>query len=124
MTIPENTLEPGPPRGAVTAVPVFSIDRADGSLHMRYTARTRSIRWKDDAATRERRCLSRGAADTAGTVRLLRVRLQAGEGIVCNNVLHSREAFHDAADAEQQRLLWRARYHDRIAVSSSPDVTA
>ena len=33
--------------------PVFSVDPRDGTLHMRYTARTRSIEWKADAATRE-----------------------------------------------------------------------
>ncbi len=44
-----------------------------------------------------------------------RVRLKAGEGVVCNNVLHNRESFDDAPGAEQQRLLWRARYRDRIA---------
>jgi len=40
--------------------------------------------------------------------------LRAGQGIICNNVLHSRSAFTDAADSGQVRLLYRARYHDRI----------
>jgi len=116
MTIPENTLEPGVRRGPVSG-PVFSVDPADGALHMRYTARTRSIRWKDDAVTREA---------TAFLAKLLsppvplafRVSLEAGEGIVCNNVLHNREAFDDGPGAEQQRLLWRARYRDRVAGTS------
>jgi hypothetical protein len=41
-------------------------------------------------------------------------RLRAGQGIICNNVLHSRTAFTDAADSGRGRLLYRARYHDRI----------
>jgi hypothetical protein len=40
--------------------------------------------------------------------------LRAGQGIICNNVLHKREAFADDAAAGQQRLLYRARYHERI----------
>jgi alpha-ketoglutarate-dependent taurine dioxygenase len=87
------------------------VDPADASLHMRYTARTRSVQWKDDAVTRAAvSCLeARLTPPVAGAVR---VRLQAGEGIVCNNVLHSREAFSDSST--QQRLLWRARYRERV----------
>ena len=43
-----------------------------------------------------------------------RVCLGPGEGIVCNNVLHNREGFSDDADTSRQRLLWRARYRERI----------
>ena len=82
-----------------------------------------SIRWKDDAVTRDAVAFLAELL-TPPVSSAFYVCLQAGEGIVCNNVLHNRAAFHDAADAEQHRLLWRARYHDRIAVSSSPDVTA
>ena len=42
------------------------------------------------------------------------VRLQAAQGIVCNNVLHDREAFRDDAVAGRDRLVWRARYRERI----------
>jgi hypothetical protein len=34
-------------------------------------------------------------------------------GIVANNVLHDRSAFDD--DPAQPRLVWRARYLDRVA---------
>ena len=46
----ERTDEQGIARAAQTG-PVFSIDPASGDLHMRYTARTRSIEWKQDATT-------------------------------------------------------------------------
>lgn len=113
MTIPENTPEPDAHRPAVSG-PVFSVDPTDGSLHMRYTARTRSVRWKDDAVTRDAVAFLEEFL-TAPVSFAFRVCLKAGEGIVCNNVLHNREAFNDAPDTKRQRLLWRARYRDRIA---------
>jgi len=36
-------------------------------------------------------------------------------GLLCNNVLHDRAGFSD--DAGHPRLLYRARYYDRIAGS-------
>jgi len=33
-------------------------------------------------------------------------------GVICNNVLHTRSAFRD--DPAHPRLLYRARYYDRI----------
>jgi len=50
MTIPARADDDGVARPAQPG-PVFSLDE-DGCLHMRYTARTRSIEWKADAATR------------------------------------------------------------------------
>jgi alpha-ketoglutarate-dependent taurine dioxygenase len=113
MTIPERTDEQGVARAAQTG-PVFSVDPETGALHMRYTARTRSIEWKQDAAT---------LAAVAALEKLLasnlqhihRLRLEPGMGLLCNNVLHDRAAFDD--DASAPRLLYRARYHERIAVS-------
>ena len=89
--------------------PVFSVDK--GALHMRYTARGVNISWKDDAATRAARAaLERILAESPYVFRL---RLEAGMGIVCNNVLHARSAFRDAP--RHRRLLYRARYYDRVA---------
>jgi alpha-ketoglutarate-dependent taurine dioxygenase len=113
MTIPERTDEYGVARAAQTG-PVFSIDPTSGGLHMRYTARTRSIVWKQDAAT---------LAAVAALEKLLAsnlphihsVRLESGMGLLCNNVLHDRAEFSDSPD--QTRLLYRARYHERIAAS-------
>ncbi|MFA7299302.1 MAG: TauD/TfdA family dioxygenase, partial [Sideroxydans sp.] len=51
MTIPPREDEYDGVRAAQSG-PVFSLD-ASGNLHMRYTARTRSIEWKQDAATQE-----------------------------------------------------------------------
>ena len=88
---------------------MFSVDPADGQLHLRYTARTRSIVWRGDADT---------AAAVSALVRtmsgpdVLQVHLKPGMGIVANNVLHDRSAFAD--DPAAPRLLYRARYLDRV----------
>jgi alpha-ketoglutarate-dependent taurine dioxygenase len=112
MTIPAN-VEEGVELRPAQSGPVFSVQPVNGALHMRYTARTRSIVWKDDRNTR----LAAGflaellASDSAY---IFRHHLQAGQGVICNNVLHRREAFSDAPEPGRQRLLYRARYHDRI----------
>ena len=112
MTIPANTEAGVEIRPAQTG-PVFSVEPRSGSLHMRYTARTRSITWKDDRMTR----LAVGFLGEllAGeSPFLFRHRLRPGEGIICNNILHKREAFADDPESGRARLLYRARYHDRI----------
>jgi hypothetical protein len=112
MTIPANTEEGGENRPAQTG-PVFSIDPVTGSLHMRYTARTRSIEWKQNAATqRAVKALEQLLAD--GSPHVFRYRLATGEGLLCNNVLHNRTEFADEVDKGIARLIYRARYYDRI----------
>jgi alpha-ketoglutarate-dependent taurine dioxygenase len=110
MTIPAREDADGVARAAETG-PVFTVN-PDGALHMRYTARTRSIEWKRDPAVE---------AAVAALSRVLgedsrfhhRLFLEPGMGIVCNNVLHERTGFVD--DPAAPRLLYRARYYDRIA---------
>lgn len=110
MTIPANAGEDGELRPEVCG-PVFSRDPLTGALHMRYSARKKNIRWRDDDLTRAAVAqLTALLDDRDGPV--LRYRLQAGEGLISNNVLHNRTAFQD--DPDQQRLLYRARYHDRL----------
>ncbi len=111
MTIPERIDEQGIARPAQTG-PVFSIDPASGDLHMRYTARTRSIVWKKDATTLAAvAMLEKLLASDSPHIHL--ARLERGMGLLCNNVLHNRAAFAD--NATTPRLLYRARYFDRIA---------
>lgn len=111
MTIPENRESDGTLRPAATG-PVFFADEATGRLQMRYTARTRSIAWRDDPVTRDaaewlRDWLIRG--DPLGR----RIRLQPGQGIVCNNALHDRTGFTDGEGA-QARIVLRIRFHQRV----------
>jgi len=109
MTIPANYGSEGEIRPAVTG-PVFSYD-ACGEIHMRYSARKRNIRWRGDELTRAAvEFLTGILSETNGPV--FRYRLQPGEGLISNNVLHNRTAFKD--DSGHQRLLYRARFFDRI----------
>jgi alpha-ketoglutarate-dependent taurine dioxygenase len=118
MTIPAN-VEQGSEIRATQSGPVFSLENGMHALHMRYTARTRSILWKDDPVTRNAIEFLRELLNSDSPW-LIRHRLQAGQGIICNNVLHRREAFAD--DAGHKRVLYRARYHERIhATVAGPD---
>lgn len=108
MTIPERRGEDGVARPAQSG-PVFSTDE-DGCLHMRYTARSRSIEWKDDEATAAAVAMLRDVMKQSPAV--WRVRLQPGMGMVGHNVLHERSAFTD--DPRSPRLLLRARFLDRV----------
>ena len=110
MTIPERLDEDGVARVEQPGA-VFSVDEASGALHMRYTARTRSIQWKDDAVTRAAVAFLERLLNTDGPHRF-RLRMAPGMGLVCNNVLHDRAGF--VHDPRQPRLLYRARYLDRI----------
>ena len=110
MTIPGREGESGVARPSQPG-PVFSVDPQDGRLHMRYTARTRSIEWKSDASTLKAAAfVERYLAEDNSDV--LRLRLEPGMGIVANNVLHERSAFVD--DPASPRLIYRARYLDRV----------
>jgi len=109
MTIPPNRVGDEELR-AEQSGPVFSV-AGDGHLHMRYTDRSRSIRWRDDDLTASavralKDFLHRGSAWH------FRGRLEAGWGLLCNNVLHTRTGF---ANRAHERLLYRARYYDRVA---------
>ncbi len=114
MIIPPN-IEQGEFIRGETVGPVFSI-RNDGHLHMRYSARTRNIQWRDDADTQAATAFITDylASDSPY---IFRYRLNANEGVISNNVLHNRTSFEN--DNVTQRLLYRARYVDRVATPLS-----
>jgi len=112
MIIPERTDETGVARAAQGG-PVFSVN-ANGQLHMRYTARTRSIVWKQDSLTLAAVAfLEQMLAKDSSYI--YTARLESGMGLLSNNVLHDRSGFSE--DPKSPRLLYRARYYDRIAGS-------
>lgn len=119
MTIPERADEHGVARPAQSG-PVFSVlpdPGGDPALQMRYTARTRSIAWKDDADTRAAVAfLEQWLASDAPWI--FRLRLLPGMGLVCNNVPHERSGFND--HPQRPRLLYRARYLDRVGAPPVP----
>ena len=112
FTIPSNT-EHGDEIRPDQSGPVFSVSATDGSLHMRYSARQRNVIWKDDALTRE-------AANflldlfRSGDDHIYRYRLQSGEGVISNNILHRRDGFRDDPTSGAKRLIYRARYYQRL----------
>lgn len=111
MTIPANIEDQQQDRAAQTG-PVFSVEKASGCLHMRYTARTRSIIWRDDATTRKAVAWLDKFMNDPENAYVFRHKLSPGQGLLCNNVLHSRTGFNE--DSNSKRLLYRARYYDRI----------
>ena len=111
MTIPEHEAGGVLIRPARTG-PVFSFPDDPPRLCMRYTARTRSIAWRPGADTA---CAVAAleAAIASLSDRWVRLRFEEGEGVICNNVLHRREAFTDGDGA--RRLVLRIRSFDPVA---------
>ncbi len=119
LTIPPNIENGVEIRGSQTG-PVFSIDDKTGALHMRYSARKRNIIWTDDEITTK----AVNAIDdflASDSPWILRHRLEPGQGLICNNVLHNRTSFKNDESGEQQRLIYRGRYYDRLADTSFND---
>lgn len=110
MIIPPNE-EGGEEIRAETVGPVFSID-AKGNLHMRYSARSKNIVWRDNENTQQATSIITELLN-GNSPYMFRYRLNANEGVISNNVLHNRTAFED--DEQNKRLLYRARYFDRVA---------
>lgn len=115
MTIPPNIQNGRELRPRQTG-PVFSVD-SRGYLHMRYSARARNIEWKADSTTQAAaECLLNLFQPDSPYI--FRHRLEAGEGVISNNTLHCRNGFsHEKGNAS--RLLYRARYFDRVVDSTT-----
>jgi alpha-ketoglutarate-dependent taurine dioxygenase len=112
FTIPANEID-GRVLRAPCRGPVFQV-HSDGHLGMRYTARRHHIEWRDDEGVR---AAARAVAEILADEGLgLTWRLEAGQGILCNNVLHARSAFVD--DPAEPRLLFRVRYRDPVGIPS------
>lgn len=110
LTIPANEVEGRELRPARTG-PVFSLDEP-GRLHMRFSARKHNIEWKPVPEVTE--AVSALTELFEGDSKwLISGALLAGEGLICNNVLHNRNEFEETPEAP--RLLYRLRYYDRIA---------
>jgi len=110
MTIPPN-VEGGIELRPARSGPVFSV-LADGTLHMRYTARTRSIEWLPDLIT-QKAVAALNIFLGSNSPYIYRATLQGGQGLICNNILHDRSGFDD--DETHTRQLYRLRYYQRIA---------
>jgi len=111
LTIPaniENGIEVRPQQSG----PVFYRDELTNTLQMRYTARTKSIQWKQDKMVLKAvNIIEELLTDNKF---ILHYTLQPGEGFICNNILHGRSAFTNGSIPQQQRLMYRARSYNRL----------
>lgn len=112
MTIPANEID-GKQIRPEQSGPVFFIDKVSQALCMRYTARQRNIIWKQDKLVQS--ALSFLHEILEASPYIFHYSLNAGEGVVCNNVLHNRTAFEDHQDESQKRMLYRGRFYNRVA---------
>lgn len=120
LTIPPNIENGVEIRGAQTG-PVFSVDENTHSLHMRYSARKKNIMWTEDEITTQ--AVNEIDSFLAGdSPWIFRHRLEPGQGLICNNVLHNRTSFKNDEEGGQQRLIYRGRYYDRLVDTSFNDV--
>ena len=113
MTIPASVEANGRVRPENVG-PVFYVDPRSGALGMRFTARKRNVAWRDDPATRA--AVAKLEAILREDPLIVETRMEAGQGLICNNVLHDRTGFAPSNDAGRGRLLYRVRYADRIDV--------
>jgi len=112
FTIPPNR-EGGKEIRPATVGPVFSVSDGGSRLHMRYSARQRNVIWNEDPLVQEA---------AAALLEILKgkdpfkveLKLQAGEGLLSNNILHRRSGFTDSPDPALKRVYYRARYHDWV----------
>jgi hypothetical protein len=90
--------------------PVFFIDGVTKKPKMRFTQRKNNINWLESTDIADALCELNDflAGDSAIHHQY---KLTAGEGLVCNNVLHNRGSFIDSA--KQKRKLLRGRYTNR-----------
>jgi alpha-ketoglutarate-dependent taurine dioxygenase len=117
MTIPANVQDRQEIRPARSG-PVFSINPASGALHMRYSARSKNILWKQDPLTKAALSFI-SALFSSDSTYIFHHRLKPGQCLISNNVLHMRRGFSDADN--RKRVVYRVRYLDRIALPHGDD---
>ena len=112
LTIPANKENGDEVRSRQTG-PVFYRDEQTGALQMRYTARARNIEWKNEPGVRQAiAVVEQLLQNDLGLA--IRITLQSGEGLICNNILHGRSAFTNGNIPGCGRMLYRARSYDRL----------
>jgi len=109
MTIPANLVDGDEIRPEQSG-PVFSVG-PNARLHMRYTHRSRNVVWHDDPSTAAAVACLKQVLETCSPWHFIGC-LESGWGLISNNILHTRTGF---TDGPKPRLLYRARYYDRIA---------
>lgn len=86
---------------------------ADGNLCHRFSFRKTDMAWSGDGDAQAARAVLE-AMIQAESEYVIEGRLESGLGLISNNVLHTREKLVDSDDPAQKRLLFRARFYDRV----------
>lgn len=105
--IPQHTVD-GVVRRAKFSGAVFLIDNKTNKLTMRYSQRTHNIIWSNDVV------VAKDALDNilaTNTEYRFNHKLDIGQALVCNNILHNRAAF---ITENPPRLMLRGRYFNSI----------
>jgi hypothetical protein len=86
---------------------------ADGHLCHRFSFRKTDMAWSDHPDVAAARGVLEALIAGEGP-HVIEGRLESGMGLVSNNVLHTREKLVDSDDPAHKRLLFRARFYDRV----------
>ncbi len=110
LSIPEHKKD-GKIRRAKSTGAIFFIDELTQQLSMRYTQRKKNIKFLDSVEINPA-LESLSKLLNTNTQYHFRHSMQSGQGMLCNNVVHKREAFID--DPNSPRLMLRGRYFKSI----------
>lgn len=86
---------------------------AQGNLCHRFSFRKMDLAWSEDADVQAARTVLETLIENESEY-VIEGRLETGLGLISNNVLHTREKLVDSEDEAQKRLLFRARFYDRV----------
>ena len=91
--------------------PVFFIDSSTQKPKMRFTQRKRNIQWLESNEVKDALNILNTFLASNSSIHH-QYKLKKGEGMICNNVLHSRSAFID--NDSRKRMLLRGRYTNTV----------
>ena len=94
-----------------TTSSVLQLDDSGCFEGMRFSQRKRHIIWRDDPLTLDALACLNNMLNNTNNWRI-DCKLEAGQGVIANNVLHCRGSYVDSVD--QKRLYIRARYYNSV----------
>ena len=86
---------------------------AEGYLNHRFSFRKMDMAWSEDSEIIAARDMLESLLLEESEF-VIEGRLEPGLGLISNNVVHTREKLVDSEDDASRRLLYRARFYDRV----------
>lgn len=86
---------------------------ANGDLNHRFSFRKMDMAWSENSDVLAARDILESILKNE-TEHVIEGRLETGLGLISNNVVHTREKLVDSDDDATKRLLFRARFYDRV----------